>query len=71
MTKKHKDDLLGGKWLNYSHIDHDMVQQLIQLDPDFQHIRGLQDLNFGQSLCFDVVREEMVQILHSEDISTT
>ena len=41
------------------------MQQLIQLDPDLQHIRGLQNPIFGQSLRFDVVREEMVQILHS------
>ena len=61
--RKHKDDLLGGEWLNDSHIH--VVQQLIQLDPDLQHIRGLQDPIFGQSLRFDVVREEMVQILHS------
>ena len=48
LTKKHKDDLLGGEWLNDSHIH--AVQQLIQLDPDLQHIRGLQNPIFGQSL---------------------
>ena len=41
------------------------VQQVSQLDPDLQHIRGLQNPIFGQSLRFDVVREEMVQVLHS------
>ena len=56
--RKHKDDLLGGEWLNDSHIH--AVQQFIQLDPDLQHIRGLQDPIFGQSLRFDVFREEMV-----------
>ena len=49
--KKHKDDLLGGEWLNDSHIH--AVQQLIQLDPDLQHIRGLQNPIFGRSLQFD------------------
>ena len=41
------------------------AQQLIQLDPDLQHIRSLQDPIFGQSLHFDVIHGEMVQILHS------
>ena len=41
------------------------AQQFIQLDPDLQHIRGLHNPIFGQSLRFDVVHEEMVQILHS------
>ena len=63
MTKKHKDDLLGGECLNDSHIH--AVQQLIQLDPDLQHIKSLQDPIFGQSLRFDIVRKEMVQIPHS------
>ena len=42
-----------------------MVQQLIRLDPDLQHMRGLQNPIFVQSLHFDIIREEMVQILHS------
>ena len=46
LTRKHKDDLLGGEWLNDSHIH--AVQQLIQLDSDLQHIRVLQDPIFGQ-----------------------
>ena len=33
--------------------------------PDLQHVRGLQDPIFGQSLRFDIVCDEMVQILHS------
>ena len=40
----------------------------IQLDPDLQHIRGLQDPIFGQLLHFNVVRDEMVQILHSSTV---
>ena len=63
LTKKHKDELLGGEWLNDSHIH--ALHQLIKLDLDLQDIRGLQNPILGQSLCFDVVREEMVQILHS------
>ena len=42
------------------------TQQLIQLQPDLQHIRGLQDPMFGQSLRFDIIHGEMVQILHSD-----
>ena len=41
LTSKHIDDLLGGEWLNDCHIH--AAQQLIQLDPDLRHIRGLQD----------------------------
>ena len=63
LKSNHKSGLLIGKWLNDCHI-HD-AQQLIQLNPDLQHIKGLQDPIFGQSLRFDVVHEEMVQILHS------
>ena len=63
LKHSHKDELLEGKWLNDCHIH--AAQQLIRLDPDLHHIRGLQDPIFGQSLHFDVVREEMVQILHS------
>ena len=63
LKSNHKSGLLGREWLNDCHIH--AAQQLIQLDPDLQHIKGLQDPIFGQSLCFDVVREEMVQILHS------
>ena len=51
--RKHKDDLLGGEWLNDSHIH--VLQQLIKLDPDLQHIKSLQNLIFGQSLQFDIV----------------
>ena len=39
LTRKDKDGLLGGEWLNDFHIH--AIQQLIQLDPDLQHIRGL------------------------------
>lgn len=63
LKSNHKSGLLGGEWLNDCHIH--AAQQLIQLDPDLQHIKGLQDPIFGQSLHFDVMREEMVQILHS------
>ena len=63
LKHSHKDELLEGKWLNDCHIH--ASQQLIKLDPDLQHIRGLQDPIYGQSLQFDVVHEEMVQILHS------
>ena len=63
LMRKHKDDLLGGEWLSDCHIH--AAQQLIQLDPDLQHIRGLQDPIFGQTLHFDVIHGEMVQILHS------
>ena len=66
LTRKHKDDLLGGKWLNDSHIH--AVQQLIKLDPDLQHIRGLQNPILGQSLRFDVVREEMVQMIEYANV---
>ena len=63
LKSNHKSGLLGGEWLNDCHIH--AAQQLIQLEPDLQHIKGLQDPIFGQSLRFDIVREEMVQILHS------
>ena len=63
LKSNHKSELLGGEWLNDCHIH--AAQQLIPLDPDLQHTRGLQDSIFGQSLRFDVMREEMVQILHS------
>ena len=66
LTRKHKDDLLGGEWLNDSHIH--AVQQLIKLDPDLQHIRGLQNPILGQSLRFDVVREEMVQMIEYANV---
>ena len=45
LTKKHKDELLGGEWLNDSHIH--AVHQLIKLDPDLQDIRGLQNPILG------------------------
>ena len=63
MKSNHKDEFLGGEWLNDCHIY--AAQQLIQLDPGLQHIKGLQDPILGQSLRFDVVCEDMVQILHS------
>ena len=63
LKHSHKEELLEGKWLNDCHIH--ASQQLIKLDPDLQHIRGLQDPIYGQSVHFDVVHEEMVQILHS------
>ena len=42
LTKKHKDDLLGGEWLNDSHI-----HAVHQLDSDLQGIRGLQNPVLG------------------------
>ena len=51
----------GREWLNDCHIH--ATQQLIQLDPYLQHTRGLQDPILGQFLCFDVMHEEMMQIL--------
>ena len=63
LTNDHREDLLGGKWLNDYHIH--AAQQLIKLEPELQHIGGLQRPILGQKLAFDVVPDEMVQILHS------
>ena len=63
LTNDHREDLLGGKWLNDYHIR--AAQQLIKLEPELQHIGGLQRPILGQKLAFDVVPDEMVQILHS------
>ena len=63
LTNDHRDDLLGGKWLDDCHIH--AAQQLIKVEPDLGHIGGLQSPILGQTLAFDVVRDDMVQILHS------
>ena len=42
LTNDHREDLLGDKWLNDYHIH--AAQQLIKLEPELQHIGGLQRL---------------------------
>ena len=37
----------------------------MRLDPELEHISGLQHPLLGQTLNFDIVPDEMVQILHS------
>lgn len=49
--------------LNDKHID--AAQQLIKLESKLQHVGGLQQPLLGQNPGFDVVPDEMVQILHS------
>ena len=53
--------LLNGGWLNDKIIE--AGQKLIK--EAFPAIAGLQQVNLGQTLAFDVVKEEFVQVLHT------
>ena len=61
MTVEDKKDLLSGGWLSDTVIV--AAQNLIKAK--YPSVRGLQDVTLGQSLAFNVIHEEFVQILHT------
>ena len=61
LTADDKDVLLSGAWLNDALIN--VGQELIkQTHP---HVAGLQNVELGRTLSFDVKKDEFVQVLHN------
>ena len=55
--------ILDGEWLNDNIIN--AAQLLMKLDQDLLPVGSLQNPLLGQTLAFDVISDESVQILHS------
>ena len=56
-----KKDLLSGGWL----FDTVIVAAQNLIKSKYPSVRGLHDATLGQSLAFNVLQEEFVQILHT------
>ena len=62
LTQKDRDVILDREWLN------DIIngaQLLMKHDQDLLPVASLQNPLLGQTLAFDVISDEIVQILHS------
>ena len=63
LTQKDRDVILDGEWLNDNIIN--AAQLLMKHDQDLLPVGSLQNPLLGQTLAFDVISDESVQILHS------
>ena len=63
LTQKYRDIILNGKWLNDNIIN--AAQCLMKHDQDLLPVGSLQNPSLGQTLEFDVISDESVQILPS------
>ena len=63
LTQKDRDVILDGEWLNHNIIN--AAQLLMKHDQDLLPVGSLQNPLLGQTLAFDVISDENVQIFHS------
>ena len=63
LTQKDRDITLNGEWLNDNIIN--AAQCLMKHDQDLLPVGSLQNPLLGQTLEFDIISDESVQILHS------